>query len=153
MSGDTGRACTGIAPPHTLESFPVSIAALHNCISVLDASTFQRAEQLLQGHFQAADIVRTMQFCRHLGDVELQDLVYKVRLEDDAYKGWYSSRPKQTPAEDTVGGINMFSLYPFLDPSHHLHDIWRQFSAQLELQAAQLAATHRPALSKEEQRA
>lgn len=128
------------------------LQALHDCISVLDASTFQRAEQLLQGHFQAADIVRTMQFCRHLGDVELQDLVYKIRLEDDAYKGWYSSRPQQTPANDTVSGINMFSLYPLLDPSHHLHDMWREFSAQLELQAAQLAARHRPTLSKEEQR-
>ena len=56
-------------------------------LSGLDASTFQRAEQLLQGHFQAADIVRTMQFCRHFGDVELQDLVAKVRLKDDTYKG------------------------------------------------------------------
>ena len=63
------------------------LPALHDCISVLDASTFQRTEQLLQNDFQKADIVRTMQFCRHFGDVELQDLVAKVRLKDDTYKG------------------------------------------------------------------
>ena len=128
------------------------LQALHDCISVIPAATFQWAEVLLKGYSQAADILRTLEFCRHLVDVELQDLVYKIKLEEPAYRGWYSSRPTQTLDNDTVGGINMFSLYPFLDPAHRLHDMWRDFSARVEVQAARLDLMHRPGLSKEEQR-